>query len=189
MWKRLHKPQMLCLFLVIWLSAIGSFFALFFAGMLMGYYRQQGCFEKLLKHRNYQLLAILAVVIIFGISMATSGMHRPAVLLPLMFFVAMVLVFCFYTQCHLKAFFSNKFSHFLGEISFPLYLVHFQVLISLMSWLVIQDYTAKGSIDQIAFLGFACIAVFVSVLLAWCFRFIERKVLKRADSIVLPILI
>jgi hypothetical protein len=58
-----------------------------------------------------------------------------------------------------------------------------------MSWLVIQDYTAKGSIDQIAFLGFACIAVFVSLLLAWCFRLIERKVLKRADSIVLPILI
>jgi hypothetical protein len=58
-----------------------------------------------------------------------------------------------------------------------------------MSWLIIQDYTAKGSIDQSAFLGFACISVVVSVMLAWCFRLIERKLLKLADTLVLPLLI
>ncbi|MDI1361131.1 acyltransferase [Methylotenera sp.] len=189
LWHRLKKPHLLCFLLLVWLAAIGSFFSLFFAGMLMGHYRQQGLFEKLLKQRNYQLLAFAIVVIIIGTSIATAGIHRPAALLPLMLCVAMVLVFCFYTQRHLKAFFSNKFSLFLGEISFPLYLVHFQVLISLMSWLVIQDYTAKGSIDQMAFLGFACLTVVVSMLVAWCFRLIEQQILKRADALVLPILI
>jgi peptidoglycan/LPS O-acetylase OafA/YrhL len=189
LWNRLKKPYILCFLLVGWLATIGSFFSLFFAGMLMGHYRQQGLFEKLLKQRSYQWLALATVVIIIGISIATADIHRPAALLPLMLCVAMVLVFCFYTQRHLKAFFSNRFSRFLGEISFPLYLVHFQVLISLMSWLVIQDYTVKGSIDQIAFLSFACLTVVVSVLVAWCFRLIERQVLKRADALVLPILI
>ncbi|MDI1299025.1 acyltransferase family protein [Methylotenera sp.] len=145
--------------------------------------------SKMLSARNYQYSALASVIFIIGVSMTTAGMHRYAARLPLMFFVAMLLVFCFYTQRHFKAFFSNQVSRFLGEISFSLYLVHFQVLISLMSWLVIQDYTAKGSIDQMAFLGFACLTVIVSVLVAWCFRVIERQILKRADSLVLPILI
>jgi len=189
LWKRLKKPQLVCLLLVMWFTAIGSLFSLFFAGMLMGYYRQQGYFDKLLKQRNHQLLALVAVFLIIGILIATAGMHKSTAFLPLMFLVSMLLVFCFYTQKQLKAFFSNKFSQFLGEISFPLYLVHFQVLISLMSWLIIQDYTAKGFIDQTAFLCFACIAVVVSVIVAWCFRQIERQLLKRADSLVLPMLI
>jgi peptidoglycan/LPS O-acetylase OafA/YrhL len=189
LWKRLKKPHILCLLLVIWFSAIGSFFSLFFAGMLMGYYRQQGYFDKLLKQRNHQLFALITFALIIGLLISTAGLHRSAAFLPLMFIVSMILVFCFYTQRQLKAFFSNKLSHLLGEISFPLYLVHFQVLISLMSWLIIQDYTAKGSIDQSAFLGFACISVVVSVMLAWCFRLIERKLLKLADTLVLPLLI
>lgn len=189
LWKRLKKPQMMCLLLVIWLTAIGSFFSLFFAGMLMGYYRQQGVFDKLLKQRSHQLLAFVAVVLIAATLIATSGMHKSTAFLPVIFLLSMVLVFCFYTQKQLKAFFSNKLSQFLGEISFPLYLVHFQVLISLMSWLIIQDFSAKGAIDQSAFLGFACITIVVSVIVAWCFRQIERQLLKRADALVLPILI
>lgn len=189
LWQRLKRPQWICFGLVVWLTAIGSFFSLFFAGMLLGYLRQQGYFEKLLRQRSHQYLALGFVFGIIGISIATAGMHRSAALLPLMLLVAMVLVFCFYTQKHIKAFFCNQLSHFLGEISFPLYLVHFQVLISLMSWLVIQDYAAKGVVDQVAMLGFACIAVVVSVLFAWCFRLIERLVLKRVDALVLSVLI
>jgi len=189
LWQRLKKPQWVLFGLVVWLTVIGSFFSLFFAGMLLGYFRQQGYFEKFLHQRSHQYLALGFVAGIVGISIATAGMHRPAALMPLMLLVAIVLVFCFYTQKHIKAFFCNPLSHFLGEISFPLYLVHFQVLISLMSWLVIQDYVAKGKVDQLAVLGFACIAVVASVFAAWCFRLIERLVLKRVDALVLPILI
>lgn len=189
LWQRLKKPQWVCFGLVVWLTAIGSFFALFFAGMLLGYFRQQGSFEKLLCKRGHQYLALATVVGLIGISIVTAGMHKPAALRPLMLLVAMLLVFCFYTQKHLKSFFSNEFSRFLGEISFPLYLVHFQILISLMSWLIIQDYSIKGTIDQTAMLCFACIAVVVSIIVAWCFGLIERYILKRLDSLVLPLLI
>lgn len=189
LWQRLKKPQWVCFGLVVWLTAIGSFFALFFAGILLGYFRQQGSFEKLLCQRGHQYLSLAVVVGLIGVSIATAGMHKTAALMPLMLLVAMVLVFCFYTQKHLKSFFCNEFSRFLGEISFPLYLVHFQVLISLMSWLIIQDYSIKGTIDQTAMLSFACIAVVVSIIVAWCFGLIERYILKRLDSLVLPFLI
>lgn len=189
LWQRLKKPQWVCFGLVVWLTAIGSFFSLFFAGMLLGYFRQQGYFEKLLRQRNHQYLALGIVIGIVGILIMTANMYKPAAIKPLMLLVAMMLVFCFYTQKSINAFFCNKLSHFLGEISFPLYLVHFQVLISLMSWLVIQDYAVKGAVDQLAMVGFACISVVVSVFAAWCFRLVERLVLKRVDSLVLPILI
>ena len=186
LWASLKKPHWVCAVLIIWLTALGSFYALFFAGTLLGYLRQQGYLENLLNSKRHQFLASCILIATVCMLIATKGAHKPIILtLP----VAMALVFCFYTQQHFKAFFSNKFSHFLGEISFPLYLVHFQVLISLMSWLVIQDYAAKGSIDQVAFLGFACLTVVVSVLVAWCFRLIEQQILKRADALVLPILI
>jgi len=189
LWQRLKNPQWVTFVLVVWLTAIGSFFSLFFAGMLLGYFRQLGSFETLLCKRSHQYLALVVVVGLIGISIATADMHKAAALMPLMLLVAMVLVFCFYTQKHLKSFFCNKFSRFLGEISFPLYLVHFQVLISLMSWLIIQDYSIKGNIDQTAMLSFACIAVLVSIIVAWCFGLIERCILKRLNSLVLPLLI
>lgn len=188
LWQRLKKPQWVCFGLVVWLTVIGSFFSLFFAGMLLGYFRQQGYFEILLYKRRHQYLALGFVLGIIGISIATADMQRSAALQPLLLLVAMLLVFCFYTQKHIKAFFCNQLSNFLGEISFPLYLVHFQVLISLMSWMVIQDFLAKGVVDQMAVFGFACIAVLTSVLVACCFRLIERVVLKRVDALVLPIL-
>jgi peptidoglycan/LPS O-acetylase OafA/YrhL len=186
LWPRLKKPHLVCASLIVWLTVLGSFYALFFAGILLGYFRQQGYLKNLLSSKRYQVWASCILIAIVSMLIVTKGVHRPIVLtLPL----AMLLVFCFYSQGQLKAFFSNKFSHFLGEISFPLYLVHFQVLISLMSWLVVQDYVSKGSIDQVAFLVFACMTVVTSVFVAWCFRLIERKILKCADALVLPILI
>ena len=58
LWQRLKKPQWVCISLVVWLTTIGSFFSLFFAGMFLGYLRQQGCLEKLLRQRSHQYLAL-----------------------------------------------------------------------------------------------------------------------------------
>ena len=188
LWPRLRSPQWVCFGLIIWLTIIGSLFALFFAGVLLGYLRQQGYLDKLLQDRMHKLLATGIVIGVAGMLIATSGINLSGAFLPLMLLVSMLLVFSFYTQSGFKAFFSNKLSHFLGDISFPLYLVHFQVLISLMSWLVVRDYALKGVIDQGAMLRFACISVAASLFIAWCFRQTEKFVLKRVDAIVLKIL-
>ena len=188
LWQRLKKPQWVCVGLIIWLTIIGSFFALFFAGILLGFLRQQGYLEKLLRDRKHQIFVLGVVIGIAGALIATSGLNRSGALIPVTLLVSMLLVLCFYTQVQLKAFFCNKLSHFLGDISFPLYLVHFQILISLMSWLVVKDYADKGLIDQNAMLRFSCIAVVVSLFVAWCFRRVEKIVLKRVDATILKIL-
>lgn len=188
LWERLKKPQWVCFGLALWLIAIGSFFALFFAGMLLGYLRKLGYIEKLLCNLKHQYLASLIVIGVAGVLIATTGMPKPAALMPVTLSIAILLVFCFYTQKQIKLFFCNKFSHFLGDISFPLYLVHFQVLISLMSWLVINDFTSKEVFDQNTMLGFALVSVIASLITARCFRYIERLTLKRVDSLALRIL-
>jgi peptidoglycan/LPS O-acetylase OafA/YrhL len=188
LWERLTKPHLVCIALTLWLLAIGSNFALFFAGVLLGYWRQQGCFEGLLLNSRYQKIALTIVIGVGGGLMLTSEMLKPHWLSPIMMLVAILLVFCFYTQGNLRAFFNNKLSHILGDISFPLYLVHFQVLISLMSYLVVADYSSKGAIDQNAMVRFALVTVLMSLIAAWCFRQLERKILKRIDSSVLRIL-
>lgn len=188
-WKRLNDPEWVCAGLAVILTLIGSSFGLFFAGMLFGAYRRKGLFENLLTQRNHQFLAFAIVFSIIFISIFTSGMLESSVLRLVTPLIAVLLVFCFYSQKHFKSFFCNKLSRFLGEISFPLYLVHFQVLISLMSWLVIQDFTTRGVIDQNTMLVFGGISAFVSLLLAWGFRFIERFILKRIDPLVLKVLI
>jgi peptidoglycan/LPS O-acetylase OafA/YrhL len=131
-------------------------------------------------------LVVCAVLYIeFGNRDAPDAILR-RVMIPLM---AMVLVFCAYTQSQLKAFFSSHVSRFLGVISFPLYLLQFQVLISLMSWLVVRDYAAKGQFDHGALIGFACLTVAVTIAAAWGFSQVERAALKALDRYVLRVLI
>jgi len=189
LWHRLHKPEWVCALLAMFLTVIGSPLGLFFAGVLIGYIRNEGYFESYLIQRVYQYFAFVLVIIIVMVSIMTSGMIGPVVIKLIHLLVAVLLVLCFYSQKSLKSFFCNKLSSFLGEISFPLYLVHFQVLISLMSWLVIKDFPIKGFIDHNAMLAFGGISVFVSLLLALCFRFMERAILRRIDFIVLKVLI
>jgi peptidoglycan/LPS O-acetylase OafA/YrhL len=189
LWQRLKKPQWVCLALVVFLTVIGSFFALFFFGMLLGYFRQQGCLDKLQHNQRYQFFILAIVFTIIGILITTAGMNKSAAFFPAMMLISMSLVFCLYTQKNIKEFFCNKTSRFLGDISFPLYLIHFQILISLMSWLVIQDFLYRGRVDQVAMVSIAFITVVISVFAAWCFLIIERRILKLANSLVLPILI
>ena len=185
LWKTLKNPHWICLVLIIWLTALGSYFSLFYAGVLLGYCRQQGYFEKLLDNKSHQIAVPCILIAIAGMLILTKGLHRPIILtLP----ISMLLVFCFYTQKQIKLFFSNKLSRFLGDISFPLYLIHFQVLISLMSWLVVKNFADKDLVDQNVMLKIAVITLLFSLFAAWCFRCLERAILKQADSFTLRIL-
>jgi len=187
-WGRLRNPQFLCIGLIVFFTTIGSFFSLFFAGVLFGYFRKKGYLDKLLLQNQYQYFAFFIVLFIAAVLITSADIYPSAAIFPPKKIIAMILVFCFYTQRHLKYFFSNKLSQFLGEISFPLYLVHFQVLISLMSWLIVKDYSIKGVIDPDAMLKIGCITVAISLLVAWCFRYIERIVWKKVDFFVLKVL-
>jgi peptidoglycan/LPS O-acetylase OafA/YrhL len=190
LWPRLKSGEQLCIYLVIGLTALGSFFSLFFAGLLFSHWRRRGVFERLLLSRHHQYRAVLvaavciAVYVLAGSLNSTHEMvHR--LLIPAL---SMTLVFCAYTQRRLKAFFSGATSRFLGVISFPLYLLQFQVLISLMSWLTVRDDAANRPLEHGALLGFAAITVAVTIAAAWVFSRIERMMLKAIDARVLRLL-
>jgi hypothetical protein len=57
--------------------------------------------------------------------------------------LATLVILIFYTSKFSKYFF-DKFSSFFEEVLLPFYLVLSQVLISLTSWLVIQDFAING---------------------------------------------
>jgi peptidoglycan/LPS O-acetylase OafA/YrhL len=190
LWPRLKSGEQVCIYLIIGLTAIGSFFALFFAGVLYSHWRQRGVFERLLANRRHQYIALFVVAFCIALYVLAGDpessdkvLHR--LMIPTL---SMALVFCAYTQRQLKTFFSNTLSRFLGVISFPVYLIQFQVLISLMSWLVVRDYSAHGQLDRVALLGFAVITVAGTIAAAWGFSRIERFALKTIDRRVLRIL-
>jgi peptidoglycan/LPS O-acetylase OafA/YrhL len=190
LWPRLKQPERVCIYLVIALTLIGSFFSLFFAGVLLSHWRRRGVLDRFLADRRHQVIALFAVVLCTALYVVFGRDAPDAVLRRLMIpTIAMVLVFCAYTQSRLRAFFSGYVSRFLGVISFPLYLIQFQVLISLMSWLVVHDHAEKGHFDRGALLGFAFLTVAVAVGAAWCFSRIERVALKVIDRYILRVLI
>lgn len=190
LWPRLRSGERVCVFLAIALVMLGSNFALFFAGVLFSYLRRGGVLDRLLADRQHQFIALAAVAACVGIYIIDAGwtqsivpLHR--VLIPLL---SMALVFCAYTHRGLKAFFSNRFARLLGVISFPLYLLQFQVLISLDSGLVVHDYAAKGRLDPGALLGFAVATIGVTIAAAGCFAVLERAALRAVDRRVLRLL-
>jgi peptidoglycan/LPS O-acetylase OafA/YrhL len=190
LWSRLKSAEKTCVFLVIGLTVLGSFFSLFFAGLLFSHWRRRGVFERLLASRRHQYIALAAAASCIAIYVMTGGLnstHEVArrLLIPSL---AIALVYCAYTQRVLRAFFSCAASRFLGVISFPVYLLQFQVLISLMSWLAVRDYAATHQLEYGALLGFAAIAVAVTIAAAWVFSKVERLALTTIDRHVLRIL-
>ena len=190
LWPRLKRGELVCIYLIIGLTMLGSFFSLFFAGVLFSTWRQRGVFERLLSNRNHQYAALLAVAFLLSIYVfagslesAHEVLHR--LMIPIL---SMALVFCAYSQRWLKAFFSNSLSRFLGVISFPVYLLQFQVLISLMSWLVVRQYEAKAQPDYSSLLSFSAVTVAVTIMAAWVFSKVERLALSTIDRHVLRIL-
>ena len=76
--------------------------------MLLGVYRRQGCFERLLIQHNYQFFAFALVLIILMGSVFTSGILEPVVTMLITPLVAVLVVICSYTQKYLKSFFDLR---------------------------------------------------------------------------------
>lgn len=113
----------------------GSLLACFPFGVLCGYIRSQGGFDWLRRQRGAQVLAFLiaAVALVLGTwsNRLWQGWFPPTII------AACIIVSCVYTSTALDRFFSTRLSHWLGVISFPLYLVQFSVFASFTSGMVV----------------------------------------------------
>ena len=86
----------------------------------------------------------------------------------------------------LRNFLRGRLSTFVGDLSFPVYLVQFAVIISFESWLVTVWSEHRAATAWLPLIGVS--AVLVTLLVAWIFRLAEKSLLHRLDGVVLRVL-
>ena len=164
------------------LAALGSYYALFFVGMLFSVFRQSGTLDRLRKHSAWQVAApALFLMSIFGHGMLENqaGVRHLTIL------SAAVTVFCAYTSNPLLWIFRSAPSRFLGHISFPLYLIHLSVIVSFTSWWIVKAGTVSPSTAILICFGSIAVTLVVSAV----FRSLEQSTLRLVDKHLTELLV
>jgi peptidoglycan/LPS O-acetylase OafA/YrhL len=183
LWPRLRRGKVVLAAMASVLFALNSFYCLFFAGMLLGLLRTESFYARWAEKRSWQMVWLAAFVALVLLLVATNGHPLP------LFFdlgMAIALVFVLYTQRGLRGFLRGRLSTWVGDISFPVYLVQFAVIISFESWLVAVWSAHRAGTGWLPLIGAA--AVVVTLVAAWIFRQAERSILSYVDGIVLRVL-
>jgi len=179
---RLKAPNKILYGVIVFLLVAQSFYCLFFIGVLFARYRANGVFDRLRASRTWRFAVIallIAIAIIYTFSKKYPHFWQ---YININAVFAAALVFCFYASNWTVGFFSSKFSRFLGEISFPLYLVHFGVIISLTSFLTIK-FSEAGILDTPHICLIILISIAASIAAAAIFRRIEISALKLVNRL------
>lgn len=180
LWPRLKQPKAAVALVALALLLLNSFLCLFFAGMYLGVLRNEGLYARAGKSGGLQIAILAAFILLILILVVRHGYHAP------LFFdlgLAIAIVFVLYSQQGLKSFLRNGLSTWLGDVSFPIYLVQFAVIISFESWMMMEWNARRAETAWLPLIGFA--AVVVTVLVASAFRRVERAGLGYLDSWVL----
>lgn len=173
-WARLRSPAATIGAVALFLLVVKSEYGLFFAGVLLAYCRSEGLLERLKAHQVWQVVSLLAIVAV-GFVIVSHANEEP---IYLDLIDSVLLVLCFYTNRGLLAFFRTRVSRFLGDLSFPIYLVQFPVIISLMSWLLLKASRAGGDIPSATLLWIALAAIAATFVTAKMFRLLEEMILR-----------
>jgi peptidoglycan/LPS O-acetylase OafA/YrhL len=182
-WPRLRNGKLLLAGIALALFALNSFFCLFFAGMFLGLLRNESFYAGAVAQGSRQAVWFACFAVLVLLLVVTNG--HP---LPLFFDLAMAVAFVFvlYAQRGLRGFLRGRLSRWVGDLSFPIYLVQFAVIISFESWLV-TVWKQRGAGPQwLPWIGASAVAV--TLVTAWVFRQAERSLLHRVDRVVLQVL-
>ena len=175
--NRLVSPIKLLIPIIVFLFLEKSYYALFFVGVLFANYRISGVFTKLLINKAWQIatiIIILALIIIdTQLRFFISQGHVNIV-------ISSALVFCIYSSNLCVSVFSCRISRILGKLSFPLYLIHFSVIASLTSFLIIKY---SDTLDSYHIYLISFISILASVLGATLFYFVEDYLLFHVNKI------
>ncbi len=183
LWPRLRNAPLTILVVAGVLFCLNSWFCLFFVGMFLGRLRVDSFFARTMASRGRQIASALGFVAVVLLLVATDGHPLP---LFFDFAVAIAVVFVLYSQRQLRCFLRGRLSTWVGDVSFPIYLVQFAVIISLESWLV-MEWSGRGA-DPAWLPCIALATVAATLIAAWAFRAAERLALDHADAAVLRVL-
>jgi peptidoglycan/LPS O-acetylase OafA/YrhL len=169
----------------------GSFLACFAFGMLCGHVRYRGGFAWLQRQRVTAFLVIAVAIAATSTATYCHHFYQQWNLAPIV--AACILVFCIYASPEGLRIFRTPFSRWLGRISFPLYLVHFSVIVTVSSGAVVLA-DSHGALGPIVIwsiiLGSAACSVLAAVLFepveqttAWLIGHVYRTITRaKADG-------
>lgn len=175
----LKRSVYVCAAIAIFLFLCGTFYSLFFIGLLFSYLRRNGVLRRFEISRQWQ---VLSAFLLLGTVLLDTLLRQHGSSKYLNILISALLVACFYSNVFLRKLMCSKLSKFLGEISFPLYLVHFAVIISPTSRLIVL-YGERGELTSRVIWCIALGTVIVSVLLAVLFRVVEKWILRRIEAL------
>jgi peptidoglycan/LPS O-acetylase OafA/YrhL len=173
----LRKPALTAAAIAGLLVLAKSYYALFFVGISFALLRSSGFFERLKASgvcvaASWLLIALVVYSCFRSASIDSDG-HRTNLLR------SIALVLAIHCNAWVIAALSSRLSRFLGRVSFPLYLVHFSILTSLTSYLVIR-VSQDGQLDTAHALGIGLFTIAVCLLAADLFSRAETRLLKLA---------
>jgi peptidoglycan/LPS O-acetylase OafA/YrhL len=183
LWPRVRRGKVLLGAMALTLFALNSFYCLFFAGMFLGLLRTEAFYAGRGAKGSWQSVWLAGFVMLVLLLVVTNG--HP---LPLFFDLgtAIAFVFVLYGQRGLRGFLRGRLSRWVGDLSFPVYLVQFAVIISFESWLMTVWNAHRAGPGWLPLIGVSAVAV--TLLAAWIFRQAEKSILGYVDGIVLRVL-
>lgn len=148
----------------------------FFFGILLGYYRSTGQLNVWRHSRAWQIISSLIIIlfIVGSVIINDAAAYGFAGILALLF------VFVCYTNQWALGFFRARFSQFLGRLSFSLYVIHFPILVSLTSFLIVWT-NDRGGITPFTITAIVLVSVIVSFAAAYLLYRIETPYLRGLD--------
>jgi len=166
--------------------SLSEYFSLFFAGLCFALLRQRGVFDRMRASAFGRFGAPALIVAAIAIDTIDSTWRlflndRAPIEGRLYSILAIVIVFGIYSNRGLVHFFGNRVSRWLGTVSFPIYLLHFAVMCSLTSFLLLET-TGRGGPG--IYTAIATISILVTLAAAWGFEKLERYSLRRIDHVL-----
>jgi len=175
--ERLKSPARVALFIALVLYACKSYYALFFLGAWFSILRARGVLPRQpnwgTRGLSLSLLAMAFWSCARSPDIGSDSLWMNAAR-------AAAIMGAVHLNGDLIALMSSRLSRFMGQISFALYLVHFVVLVTLTSHLILMAH-ADGSLTQGEALGIFALTVVVSMLAAWLFARVETWCLSHVN--------
>lgn len=154
--------------------------ACFFVGILLAHFYASGFFDNLETNRRWKIATYAALPVIIAAVMLSYKFFGIATRLEII--IAGVIILAIQTNALYMRAVTSRLSLFLGRISFPLYLVHFSVISSLTSWLIIlADKHGILTFGSSLLIGF--VTVIVSLVLACLFLPVETLTTKICNAL------
>lgn len=185
-WGRLKFPLATLIFATVFLLSLGTFYSLFLAGVAISAatlsHDRRAC--NINFDNSLFRLATLAIPIA---SLLLIHLLRD-VIIPVAVYSALAILSVLSLQHHTayRRFLTTPFSLFLGRISFPLYAIHFAVLISPAAYLWSQS--ALSSVlksDVLGQLSIGLLGAIACIPVAYVFVRIEKFITPKIESAIL----